>query len=421
MAKRVANKNNMPDHIAGGNKASDRRSPVRFFLWFLLVFILLSGFFVLATNGLYYWQCRPITEAYNEARHILQDGVPPEATEKQERLSYYQSIIDSLSDLPSQLAALDNQAWTFAVLLREDFQQDIPELLTQAEKGQKAVSAYFEAVGRLESTREAFADIGTAPPATAVTLPELIDWYSRKIEVSDQLEEQFNRLSTIEDVDLAGRLFSQAELGLDVIMEEVAPYRLPVVDCKDLLAQSAEVENRLDTCYARDPFAEDQKESADVLTGLITEQNELLQISDGLTDQLPADLSAVFSAWRAALAGRSEFMASLDQWWQNLALYEQSLSSAKIAKATAKRYIADSLAETNVETAYIWTRTAQTYEASMVTAIDFANIYIDRANNQIDNLTASRLAYRPGLGLPINLQSIKKLEHIDQQAFWLED
>ncbi len=57
----------------------------------------------------------------------------------------------------------------------------------------------------------------------------------------------------------------------------------------------------------------------------------------------------------------------------------------------------------------------------MVTAIDFANIYIGRANNQIDKLTTSRSTYRPGLGLPVNLQSITKLENIDQQAFWLED
>ena len=56
----------------------------------------------------------------------------------------------------------------------------------------------------------------------------------------------------------------------------------------------------------------------------------------------------------------------------------------------------------------------------MVT-IDFANIYIGRANNQIDKLTTSRSTYRPGLGLPVNLQSITKLENIDQQAFWLED
>ncbi len=61
------------------------------------------------TNGLYYWQCRPVAEAYNEAKHILKDGVLPEAEEKQERLLHYQSVIDSLKDLPSQLAVLDEQ------------------------------------------------------------------------------------------------------------------------------------------------------------------------------------------------------------------------------------------------------------------------------------------------------------------------
>lgn len=421
MTKGVTSKNDMSDQIAGGGKTSGKPSPMRFFLWFFLFFILLSGFFVLVTNGLYYWQCRPVAEAYNEAKHILKDGVPPEAEEKQERLLHYQSVIDSLKDLPSQLAVLDEQVWTFAVLLREDFQQDIPELLTRAKEGQKAVSAYFRAVEQLRATLDAFNDIGTTPHAAADTLPELADWYSRKIEVADQLVEQFDRLSEIEGIDLAGRLFSQAELGLDVVVEEVAPYRQPVIDCKDLIAQSAEVESRLDVCYACDPFAEDLKESADILAELRAEQNELLQTADTLLDQLPADLGAVFAAWRTALVGRSEFMAALNDWWHNLTLYEQSLDSAKIAKATAKRYIADSLAETNVETAYIWTRTAQTYEASMVTAIDFANIYIGRANNQIDKLTTSRSTYRPGLGLPVNLQSITKLENIDQQAFWLED
>ncbi len=102
------------------------------------------------------------------------------------------------------------------------------------------------------------------------------------------------------------------------LWRKLAPYRQPVIDCKDLIAQSAEVESRLDVCYACDPFAEDLKESADILAELRAEQNELLQTADTLLDQLPADLGAVFAAWRTALVGRSEFMAALNDWWHNL-------------------------------------------------------------------------------------------------------
>ena len=114
------------------------------------------------------------------------------------------------------------------MLLREDFQQDIPELLTRAKEGQKAVSAYFRAVEQLRATLDAFNDIGTTPPAAADTLPELADWYSRKIEVADQLVEQFDRLS-IEGIDLAGAFSVKPDWGWMWLWRSCS-YRQPVID-----------------------------------------------------------------------------------------------------------------------------------------------------------------------------------------------
>ena len=154
---------------------------------------------------------------------------------------------------------------------------------------------------------------------------------------------------------------------------------------------------------------------------MLLAQDEMTSSTANLAENLPEQIRPVLFAWSQGLPGRSDFVGALAGWWRNVSLSSQSLNSARLDRATAKRYLADSLDEPNVEIAYLWTRTAQAYQESMTTAINFANIYIDRVNTQIDEMNDSRSVYRQALGYPANQREIIKISLIDVDAFWLGD
>ena len=119
-----------------------RKSMRRFFL-FLLALVLICGIYVLVTNGLYYWYSQPIMAVHESARADLDGGLPATAASETDRLAFYQDCTDRLSALPPQIDALNQQPWSFAVLIREDLAQSVPALLDKAERGPHGCQSLF--------------------------------------------------------------------------------------------------------------------------------------------------------------------------------------------------------------------------------------------------------------------------------------
>lgn len=393
-----------------------RKSLRRFFL-FLLALVLICGIYVLVTNGLYYWYSQPIMAIHDSARADLDAGLPATAASEADRLAFYQDCADRLGGLPPQIDALNQQPWSFAVLIREDLAQSVPTLLDKAERGRTAVKAYFAATATIQSEMKTLQELSGEPDGTG--LIERLAWYMARIAAIDRIEGLFADLSDIPDIDLAGQQYTRSDLGLDVAADEVSSYREPVVSLQTLVDQSAALENQLNELYMLDPSSEGRGDARIRLTGMLAEQNQMTLEASSLQETLPEPLKPVLGEWQSGFTARSDFIKALQAWWQDSILISQSIESAQTDRATAKRYIEDSLAEENVETAYLWTRTAQQYQTSMATAIDFANIYIDRANEQTGILAASRLSYRTAFGMDAEVREIAAIEPIDPEAFWL--
>jgi hypothetical protein len=394
-----------------------RRSLRRFFL-FLLIVVLICGIYVLATNGVYYWYSQPILKTYQTVSGTLHDGLPATATSQADRLAFYASCDSQLRNLPDQLATLNRQPWAFAVLIRSDLTETIPELLDRATRGQAAVKAYFAAIQAIEAEMEAFRSLNGEPSGENLT--ERLAWYSARVEAVDRLETLYAGLASIPDGELAGSFTTRSELGLDEAAAEVDAYRQPVIGLQALLDQSSSLEQRLDQLYAQDPGPDGLAAARTACGEMLAQQNSLIASAAALRDKLPQPLQTVFDTWRTGLDGRSNFITNMQAWWTNSTLVAQSIESARTDRATAKRYIADSLAEKNVETAYLWTKTAEQYQSSMNTAIDFANIYIGRLNETVSLMAAARPLYRAALELPENARVIAEALPIDPEAFWLE-
>ena len=241
-------------------------------------------------------------------------------------------------------------------------------------------------------------------------LIERLAWYMARIAAIDRIEGLVADLSVIPDIDLAGRQYTRAELGLDDAVAEVSSYREPVVSLQTLVDQSTDLETQLNELYVLDPSTEGYGDARIRLTGMLAEQNQMILKASSLLETLPEPLKPVLGEWQAGFTVRADFIKALQAWWQDSILIGQSIESAQTDRATAKRYIEDSLAEENVETAYLWTRTAQQYQTSMATAIDFANIYIDRTNEQAGILTTSRLSYRAAFGMAAEVRELAAIE-----------
>jgi hypothetical protein len=384
MFRRKKSLDRLPDQAAPKKKPSGARKSLRRFFIFLIALALACGIYIVASNGLYYWYSQPIMSAFTSGRGQLDNGVPVAAVSESERLAYYQTCADQLTSLPDQLAMLNQQPWTFAVLIREDLDRTaIPSLLDKIERGRQAVKSYMAAILAITDESAAFRQQPAEPAEPAgQSLTEHLSWYTARIKAADHLETLFSDLAKIPDLDLAGRRLSREELGLDQVAAAVNGYRQAVLDLQALLRQSDLLETRLNALYALAPSADGNAGAQTSFIEMLAESDTLIRSGTTLQAGLPEKLQPVFAGWQSGLTKRKVFILALQTWWQDSVLIEQSLASAKTDRATAKRYIADSLAEENVETAYLWTKTAQEYQASMGTAIDFTNIYIGPDDRQ---------------------------------------
>lgn len=407
----------MPVH-----KPADVRKSMHHFLQFLITLILICGIYILVTNGIYYWFSKPIISRFDAGSALLEGGVPADAVTEEARLAYYQSCSEQLKDLPAALDELNQQFWTFAVLIREDLGlTTVPSLLNKIERGKTAVQAYMAAAQVIKTDAAAYDwQVSQTDLTEGQKLADRLQLYLKRVTAADRLEELYSDLAKIPDADLAGPKFSRTELGVEQAAAAVEEYRQPVLDLQELMTRSDTLETQLNQVYALDPAIETETDIPKAFQEMQTEQEKLLSMAN-LQNNLPEPLQASFSLWKDGLAGRTAFIQALQTWLQNRDLIEQSLDSARTDRATAKRYLTASLNETNVATAYIWTKTAQEYRASMVVAIDFANIYVDRSNEQVRLMSDSRAAYRTALGLDIAVHEIAELETIDSEVFWIEN
>jgi len=392
---------------------------MRIFFRFLIILVLIAGIFVLATNGLYFWLSQPAMTVYNSCNSALAGGMPDTAIDKQARLAFYQDLIDPLTDLPAEINELNRQPWTFAVLIREDLSGAVPVLLDQARRGRQAVESYYAAIDALKAGIADFESAGNEPVSGKFS--ELLSWFDDRIKAVDELEGLYSQLTQIPDIQMAGQLAGRSELGLDAVAADIAAIRQPVDDLVTLVSQSHELETGLDELYALVPSAEDHNRVRSACGPMLVRQKGMITEAQALRSSLPAPLQSELDVWLAGLSERAVFIQALQDWWQENMLLQQSLASAQKDRATAKRYIADSLAEDNVETAFLWTRTAEQYKLSMATALEFVNIYISRVNEKAGILNSSRPAYRVALGMDPAVRPIGLIEEIVPDAFWLAE
>lgn len=402
------------------NTAAETRlkpNPMRLFIRIILILLMAAGVAVLSVNGIYYWLSQPIVNTYTQARAALESGLPESAATADDRLAFYQDRTNELMGLPEKIDALNRQAWTFAVLIREDITGDVPALLDLAERGKTAVAAYFQALAVIEDDEAAFQNLPAEPADGA--LPAVLQTYADRLTAADHLETRYNDLATIPDIDLAGYQFSRDEIGVAAATASVSGYRAAVLRLQTLLGTSDILETRLDELYTLVPADVATTDSSADLAALRAELDQLSLQAGKITDDMPDKLASAYSQWQDGFALRIVFAGTLADWLDKNDLADQSLTSAATDRATARRYITDSLAEKNVETAYLWTKTAQQYQTSMQTAIDFTNIYTAQANDLLDSLQSSREAYRTALGLDPALQDHARRESVDPEAFWL--
>lgn len=394
---------------------------LRRFARLLMILVLIAGILLLAANGLYYWYSQPLVNGYAAAQAALAAGMPASSRTEAERLDFYAAWAAKLQDLPTRLAALNRQPWTVAVLSKaEPDPAGVQALLEQTSRGRTAVVAYCQAVAAINQAVAAYRALTGDPVSVPQSLPQSLAWYRVRIQAVNQLEIDYAALSRIAGLDLAGPLFTADELGIAAAGADIQSWRQPVQLLQDIMTAGSMLETRLDALYAQDPNAAGLAQANATCAALLAEQQALADQAAALTDALPAALRPAWRYWLTGLDGRKQFISQLQSWWENTVKAKQSLDSAATDRATAKRYIADSLKETNVETAYLWTRTAQEARVSMNTAIDFANIALDRANQQAANLTASRTAYRTALDLDAAVRQIPPQDMIRADAFWLE-
>lgn len=422
----MSKKDKIPEDIAKFEmpvqKPANVRKSMRHFRHFLLALILICGIFILATNGVYYWSSKPIMARFDAGLTLFEGGVPADAATEEARLAYYQSCAEQLKDLPAELDALNQQFWTFAVLIREDLRlSTVPSLMDKIERGKLAVQNYMAAAQAIK-TDAAGEDwqIDQSDLTEGLKFADRLQIYLQRVAADDRLETLYNNLAKIPDVDLAGPQFSRTELGLEQAAAAVNEYRQQVLDLQVLMTRSDKLETQLDSIYSLDPESATDTDIPKAFQEMQAEQEKLLNLAS-LQSAVPEPLQIGFSQWHSGLAGRTAFIQALNTWRQNKDLIEQSLISARTDRATAKRYLAASLNEANVETAYIWTKTAQEYRASMNVAIDFANIYIDRSNEQVRLMFDSRVSYRTALGMDIAVREIPEIEIIKSEAFWIEN
>jgi len=404
---------NRPQTSAGRN--------FRRFGYFLLGLVLACGLFILTTNGLYYWFSQPLRSTFTSTRSRLLVGMPAEARTEAERLAFYDSCLHDLADLPWSLDQLNRQLWTTAVLLKTDPDPAaVQALLDQAAHGRAAVAAYFSAISAIRQDLDALSRKEVDPAADQSSLPERLQAYTDRIQAAEKLESAYADLGKIEHIDLAGPLLTPDELGLTAITADIQTWRQSVSDLQNILTASDELELRINALYEQDPSAQGLEEMKTACANLLAEQQTLIKRTNGLPAGLPQPLLAALQIWRNGLDNRTAFIEHLQVWWENAVKAENSLESAATDRATAKRYIQESLNETNVETAYLWTRTAQEYRVSMNSAIDFANIAIGKTNQQLGDLAEIRQAYRTALGFDAEVRQISELAAIQADAFWLE-
>jgi hypothetical protein len=388
---------------------------------FLLLLILACGIFILVTNGLYLWDRQPGKLAFDQVSSRLQEGLPATARTEAERQTFYSECAASLEGLAGRLANLNGQPWTLAVLFKDELRPDqVQAAQDMISRGRKAVAAYYQAAGSISRDAAVFM-IQTGEPGPMAGLAEQLAWYARRISQVDALEAAYAALGQLPDLDLAGSPLNRDELGLTGPAAMVQEYRQPVQALQALLASSNRLENRLDALYEKNPLKTGLADAEASWANMQLDQNALLSQAAALSGNLPAALQASFRRWQDGLTRRGPFIQVLQNWWQNAVQVETSIASAAVDRATAKRDMADSLKEANVETAYLWTRTAEEYRLRMNTAIDFANIAVEKTNLQIRQLPVSREEYRTGLGLAPAVRPVPELERIQPEAFWLAE
>ncbi len=394
----------------------------RHFLMVVVVLLLIVGLFVLATNGAYYYMSQETLDEFESVRQRIHEPAPDDSTESRTALlDRYVSAQTTLPELEQHLTDLDDQFWTFAVLIRSDYAVMTQNLIDRAERGQAAIQAYLEAADELGEAYELFVT-NSKPPATAEgDLEDSLAWYLKKIDHAADISALYQDLLNIPDLELAGPVEAAIADWMNEIDQSTSGYSQPVQTLSGLIEQSKALEVRLDALYARNPDADNLDATLQQCDELIQEVSAIIQQSDALSTDLPEPLVAAFDSWRSGQLPRKDFVMAIRLWWQHRQVIEQSLESAKTDRATAKRYIEDSLAEENVETAYLWTQTAEGYKLSMQTALDFANIYIARTNDQLEAIALNREAYRPALGYDTAVREIAALELIDPDAFWLTE
>jgi hypothetical protein len=404
----------------GSGKRQDRWRNWRHFGLFVILLVLFCAIGLLVTNGLYMWLSRPGQEALANVQTRLEGKMPDGARTEAERLAFYEDCATLLADWPEKAARLDSRFWTFAVLVKDETgQAGFRSAQDAISRGENAVRAYMQAVAALSTEIASYRLNGDDPADLPADLPGRLEWYINRVSAADRLKSLFADSNQLPDLDLAGHFFTDAELGLAEALAGMNDYEQPVRELSLALEKSEQLESDLDSLYAADPSQEGLAGNQARCAELIKIQAELSLQAEALSSRLPQPLQDASFAYQHGMVVRTAFVQAIEAWWHSAVLTAQSVRSAESDRATAKRYIADSLQEENVQTAYLWTRTAAEYRVSMNTAIDFANIYIAQVNQQISRMQECRQEYRAALGLPSASRIIAQSQVIDAEEFWL--
>ena len=385
--------------------------------------VLACGLLFLAANGWYYLQARPLRAALDQVRLRLGQGLPADSADKDAKTAFYASCARDLESLPGRLENLNKQPWTEVVILKDDLSNDdLLATLDQIDRGLAAVDACHQIIGQLEKQIADYGKPAGQPGQdTGTGLPGRLAWYQDRLKAADGLASLYDNLLALPDLILAGRLPTREELGLTEIESAVGPFREPVSQLAWLLEAADALEYRLDALYLQDPAADALADFEQACDQWLADQQAQTAAAAVLKASLPQPLQAPFEQYGQALADRLAFAQTLKACWQSAAKVERSLRAAATDRRTAWRYAADSLAEPDVQVAYVWTQTAERYRQSMADALVFTNIYVAETNQLSGKLVALRQAYRRELGLDAGGRFLPRYEPIDEAAYWLDE
>lgn len=408
-------------HDSSGNDGPKKRP--RSLGVFLIGLVLACSLLFLAANGWYYLQTRPMRATLDQVRLRLGQGLPADSADRDAKTVFYAACARELESLPGRLENLNKQSWTGFVILKDDFSRaELLDTLDQIDRGLAAVDACHQIIGRLEQQIADYGLLAGQPGQDAgAGLPGLLAWYQNRLKAADSLAGLYDQLLALPDVGLAGRLPTREDFGLTEIENTVGPLREPIGQLALLLEAAGALEYRLDELYLQDPSADALADFEQACDQWLADQQTRTAAADALQASLPQPLQEPFARYGQALADRLAFVQTLKACWQSAAKIERSLRAAAIDRQTAWRYASDSLAEPDVQVAFVWTQTAERYRQSMIDTLVFTNIYVAETNQLIGKLVPLRQTYRRELGLDAGGRVLPRYEPVDAVVYWLDE